>query len=142
MKRSRAQAFRSAEQHLVPGAEVVIVGPSSRSWYADQGTLFEIIELLYAYDIFPSVIGRSPFLHAASEAARYADKLIAFCDSEAPEAERVVEKVDLCIALPSRMSKEITSAGPYVEVALERGVPVLAIWADGNATYVLAEAAS
>jgi hypothetical protein len=142
MKRTRAQAFHSAEQHLAPGAEVVIVGPISRTWYADQGTLFELIELLYAHEIIPSVIGRSPFLHCALEAARYADKLIAFCDSNAPEAERMVEKVDLCIALPSRMSIDFGSAGPYVEVARERGVPVLAIWADGNATYFPAEAAS
>ena len=135
MKRTRAQAFRQAEQHLEQQAQVAILGAFSRTWYRDQGTLFEVLELMDDRSIVPGIIGYRPFHICATAAIAMNERAAILLDAADIEAELFVHSSDLCIALPCRMSQDVTSASPYIEVALARGTPVLAIWADGNATY-------
>lgn len=135
MKRTRAQAFRQVEPHLAPDAKVAILGPLSRTWYRDQGALFEVLELMDDRSIVPVIVGATPFRLCATEAIRMGERAAVLLDHLDPEADLFIEQADLCIVLPCRKSQDVTSASPYVEVAMARGTPVLAIWADGNATY-------
>jgi hypothetical protein len=104
--------------------------------------LFEVLELMDDRAIVPMFIGASPFRLCAEAAVELGERAAIVRDHLDPTAELFVEHADLCVALPCRLSTEITSASPYVEVALARGTPVLALWADGNATYHGSEEAS
>lgn len=135
MKSTRAQAFHSAHACLSMHATVVIVGPISRTWYADRGTLVELFLYLNAYGITPLVIGQGPFLLCAAEAMQTAAIQVGLLEDGDTQADQLFDDADLCIALPARTVKDQIVAGPFAELALQRGVPLLAIWADGNATF-------
>ena len=64
MNRSREPAFRSAELLLSPEARVAIVGPPSRTWYQDQGTLIELYEWLDYFCIAPTWLAARRFAAA------------------------------------------------------------------------------
>jgi hypothetical protein len=142
MNRTREPAFRKAEAHLERGAYVAVVGPISRTWYRDQGVLAELFDYLTALRTSFSVISDSAFRHTAQEAARISGTYPVLMDTASIEAELFIESCALCIALGPRTHSDVRQASPFVDVAIKRGIPVLAIWPNGDATFVALEAAA
>jgi hypothetical protein len=135
----RRAAFRHAEARLKKAAKVVVAAPASRSWYSDQALVVELLAWLEHYSIVPVIIAAPPFRYAAVCAAGVAKASAVILAVEDTEAALHAETADLFVALVARASRDYRSASPYVAIAEERGVPVLALFADGSATYQVSE---
>lgn len=135
MKFTREQAFHSANACLRPKSTVTIVGPISRTWYVDRGTLVELFFYLEDCDITPIVIAERPFQLCAEAASEISEIPVLILDAADQRAYDHLENSCLCIALPARKNDDPRSAGPWASAALDTGVPVLAVHEDGNARF-------
>lgn len=136
MRRVPEHAFRKVEPLLEPGVYVAIVSSTSRTWYQDQATMYELLLYLAHFEAFVTVIGNSAVRYCAAVAAELSETYPVLSAQDSVDAELFVEACALCVALPARNSKEAQSASPFVEMALRQGTPVVAIWPNRDATYV------
>lgn len=142
-KSTRAHAFQSAERLLRSyhdGPNVFIVAPFSRTWYEDRATLVELFMWLDELKVSPVVLGPPAFRATAMAAAEVVDTMVSWFDEDGPEGKRFMERElelgHLVIALVGRKDLDPEHASPYVVPALERSIPVLALYADGEALFM------
>lgn len=136
MNRTREPAFRKAEVHLTRGARVAVVGPTSRTWYRDQSVLIELFDMLQSCATDFAVIGAGPFRIAAATAAEITGTHPVIYDVENFGAEELVVASQLIIAMACRVSTELEAASPYIAVARANQIPILVLFATGDAVYL------
>ena len=148
MNRSRAPAFRSASAFVGPKVRVLIVGSLSRTWYADQSVLIELFSWLSEEGAVPIVIGSSAFELTARAASTLCDKPVATVrDSDQAGVDRSIAGAGLCVVLVPRKTTSIDTttsfeeAGPVVGEARRQGVPLLALYDNGDADFFPVEQA-
>lgn len=140
MNRNRAPAYHDAAALLGPGAKVLVVGPFSRTWYADQCTLIELLSWFAEVGATPIVVSDAAFEVMARAAATLCDKpLTVLQASDEAAVTRVIEGSALCVVLVPRKGKTLEDAGPAVGEARRCGVPLLALYDDGDADFFPAE---
>lgn len=139
MNRTRAPAFHAAEQRLHPGAQVVVLGHVSRTWYIDQSL---VCELLYWFDelsIVPVFIGNSAFRETARMAALIVQKLSRALGDDDPAVEQVLVAPDLVVVLPPRKSRDPLQTAPCVSRLYDEHKGILAIFDNGDAEFLRKE---
>lgn len=132
----REHAFREADLRLEPTSQVIVTGPLSRTWYADQATLQDLFEWMQALGIVPTIVSNSAFLYTARIAAqRVAGASLSCVLEDSPQAAPVLSAATFCVAYVGRNGTDLVSAGPVAVQAFERGVPILALHLNGHAEF-------
>jgi hypothetical protein len=154
MKRKRAAGFREVDaliHDLYTGGDrsfdVLLLGPVSRTWYADISEVYELIALLAALDssdfkVTIRVADEVPFCDMVVNCAHTYNKgteILMWSNFFNSEKDNVMNGVDLVVALVARGSQDVLSASDLVAEALISGRPVLAIYEDGSTALVTEE---
>lgn len=142
MNRTRAPAFRAAADRIAPGTKVAIIGHISRTWYRDYPVLYELFAWIQACGAEAWTLFRNPLMNVASAVVQHfpaaaRDLLVQF-EEGSVEAELILDErhVALCVLLVSRVSEDPAMSSPLFDRARAAGIPVLAVFASGDAVYL------
>lgn len=130
------QAVLSAEELLLPGTTVAVIGNISRTWYIDRAILAEVVLWLLEAGAKLRIMGKLPF-DALVEIAAEEEGYGVECTGPLDAAERlrqrdrdgdeVLQDIGFVVAFP-REGCDVLSADPIIEIALLNGLSVLAVY--------------
>jgi hypothetical protein len=98
--------------------------------------LIELFDMLQSCATDFAVIGAGPFRIAAATAAEITGTHPVIYDVENFGAEELVVASQLIIAMACRVSTELEAASPYIAVARANQIPILVLFATGDAVYL------
>ncbi len=141
MNRTRAQAFAKAAEHIDANSAVAIVGHMSRTWYRDRPVLYELVDWVAECGSRAWALFNQPLIKMCADVVPCftGTKIHALTiyEDDSVEAGMILDErhASLCIVLASRVSEDLDASSPLVARARNAKIPVLAVYASGDAHF-------